>query len=292
MSRTHRIPPPPLKKMRDSAIEAAHSAGAVLARYFGQSDRKLKIKEKPGAGLVTNADVEAERAALKVLKRDFRDFKFLTEESAPDIAASQGVARWVLDPLDGTTNFVHGFPMFCVSIGAEWHGQVVVGVIYHPILRDTYVAVRGQGAYLLQQASPGRDASVRKLKLQCSRTSKLEDALLTTGFTYGKSEWLKMEMHAFQRLSGIARAVRRPGSAALDLAYTARGVFDGFWERRLSPWDVAAGSLLVEEAGGRVTSFGGQPFNIEHKEILAAGPRIHRLLSQVIAPEFCTLEGR
>jgi myo-inositol-1(or 4)-monophosphatase len=291
MTTRSRVPAPPLKKMRDSAIEAAHSAGEILAKYFGQSERKLRIREKPGAGLVTNADVEAERAALKVLKRDFRDFKYLTEESAPDVSASQGPARWVLDPLDGTTNFVHRFPMFCVSIGAEWHGQVVVGVIYHPILRDTYVAVRGQGAYLLQQPA-GRQSSVRKLKLQCSRTARLEDALLSTGFTYGKSDWLKMEMQAFQRLSSIARAVRRPGSAALDLAYTARGVFDGFWERRLSPWDVAAGSLLIEEAGGVVTDFGGNAFHVEYKEILAGGAKIHRLLRQVIAPEFCVLEGR
>jgi myo-inositol-1(or 4)-monophosphatase len=283
---------PPLKKMRDSAIEAAHAAGAVLAKYFGQSERRLRIREKPGAGLVTNADVEAEAIALKVLKRGFPGFKYLTEESAPDVAASVGPARWVLDPLDGTTNFVHRFPMFCVSIGAEWHGEVVVGVIYHPILRDTYVAVRGQGAYLLQQPGGGRASRVRRLKLECSRTARLEDALLTTGFTYGKSDWLKMEMHAFQRLSGIARAVRRPGSAALDLAYTARGVFDGFWERRLSPWDVAAGSLLVQEAGGTVTDFGGNRFHIEHREILAAGPKLHPLLRQVIAPEFCALDGR
>lgn len=280
-----REPAPPLLKLRATALEAAHAAGAVLTKHF---TRKLQIKVKKGAGLVTNADVEAERVAMRILRRDFPDFKILTEESAPDSKASQGPARWVMDPLDGTTNFVHRFPMFCVSIAAEWRGEIVVGVIYHPILRDTYVAVKGKGAFLFQ----GAPSSAPGKRLHVSKTSRLEDSLLTTGFTYGKSDWLKMEMHAFQRLSSIARAVRRPGSACLDLAYTARGVFDGFWERRLSPWDVAAGMLLVREAGGIVTNFGGGDFHIEQREILAAGPKVHPLLRQVIAPEFCLLEGR
>lgn len=272
---------PSLERMRNSALEAAHAAGEVLVKHY---TKKLKIREKPGAGLVTNADVEAERVALRVLKSSFPEFKYLTEESEPDIAASQGPARWILDPLDGTTNFVHRYPMFCVSIGAEWEGQVVVGVIYHPILRETYVAARGQGAYLLQ--------GKQKSPLKVSQTARIEEALLTTGFTYGKTDWLKKEMSAFERLSGLARAVRRPGSAALDLAYTARGVFDGFWERRLSPWDVAAGSILVTEAGGTVTDFSGNPFNVEQREILAAASKLHPLLSQTLAPEFCSLEDR
>lgn len=278
---------PPLARLRAVALEAAQAAGAVLLKHHG---RKLKVREKPGAGLVTNADVEAERAALKVLRRDreFHDFKVLTEESAPDIVASQGPARWIMDPLDGTTNFVHRFPMFCVSIAAEWHGQVVVGVIYHPILDETYVAVRGKGAFLYH-GKPGAGSGRR---LHASRTTRIQDSLLTTGFTYGREDWLKMEMHAFQTLSGMARAVRRPGSACLDLAYTSRGVFDGFWERRLSPWDVAAGSILVKEAGGLVTNFAGEPFHVEMKEILAAGPKVHALLKQIITPEFCPLEER
>jgi myo-inositol-1(or 4)-monophosphatase len=280
-------PKPPLSLLRATALEAAYAAGAVLTKHYG---RKLKIREKKGAGLVTNADVEAERAAMRVLRRDRRlsDFKILTEESAPDSIASQGPARWIMDPLDGTTNFVHRFPMFCVSIAAEWHGRVVVGVIYHPILQETYVAARGQGAFLLS----GRGGKGPRKRLRVSGTTRLEDSLLTTGFTYGRDDWLKMEMHAFERLSGVARAVRRPGSACMDLAYTSRGVFDGFWERRLSPWDVAAGSILVQEAGGIVTDFGGNPFHVEMKEILAAGAKVHPLLRQVIAPEFCPLEGR
>ena len=168
-----------------------------------------------------------------------------------------------MDPLDGTTNYVHKFPMFCVSIAAEWKNQVVVGVIYHPILKDTYVAVRGKGAYLNGK------------RIKVSQTKRLTDSLLTTGFTYRKDTWLHREMRAFEGLSKIARAVRRPGSAALDLAYTARGVFDGFWERNLSSWDVAAGSLIVLEAGGSVTNFRGQTFDPEQRDIVASNQHLH-----------------
>jgi myo-inositol-1(or 4)-monophosphatase len=272
-----KVPPsekePSLSKLKATAVEAAHAAGKVLVKHFG---RTLKISEKKGAGLVTNADLEAERAILRVLRRDFPDFSVLTEESPPLDRPSQG--RWIVDPLDGTTNFVHRFPMFCVSIAAEWRGQVVVGVIYHPILRDTYIAVRGKGA------------TMNGKRMRVSETSKIENSLLTTGFTYGTSDWLKREMSAFERLSGVARALRRPGSAALDLAYTARGVFDGFWERRLSPWDVAAGAILVQEAGGIVTDFHGEPFQVDQKEILATNTRLHPLLRQAVAPEFCPLK--
>jgi myo-inositol-1(or 4)-monophosphatase len=270
---------PSLTQLRDLAIDAAHAGGRVLVKHFGG---KLKISEKKGAGLVTNADLEAEDAVVRKLKRGAPDFGFLTEEAPP--VEKPGPGRWIIDPLDGTTNFVHRFPMFCVSIAAEWEGEIVVGVIYHPILRDTYVAVRGKGAFLLSASS-----SRERQRLRVSKTARLEDSLLTTGFTYRRDDWLKMEMQAFKRLSGLARAVRRPGSAALDLAYTARGVFDGFWERSLSPWDVAAGALLVQEAGGRVSDFKNQPFDLNQKEILASNSRLHPLLCQVIAPEYCLL---
>ncbi len=266
---------PSLTSLRNTAIEAAHAAGAELAKRF---QKKLKISEKKNAGLVTDADIAAETAALKVLKRKFSHFGFLTEESSPDPELSRAEGRWICDPLDGTTNFVHGFPMFCVSIAAEWQGEVVVGVIYHPILKETYVAVRGKGAFMNGK------------RIHVSKTSRLEDSLLTTGFTYHKKDWLKMEIQAFERLSGLVRAGRRPGSAALDLAYTARGVFDGFWERGLSDWDVAAGSILIEEAGGKVTDFNGKRFRLGGKEILTSNSKIHTPLRQIIAPAFCLLD--
>jgi len=255
-----------------AAVEAAHASGAILMRHFG---RKLKISEKNGAGLVTNVDIASEKAALKILRKAQPQFSILTEESPPEEGEMNG--RWILDPLDGTTNYVHGFPMFCVSIAAEWEGEIVAGVIYHPVLKDTYTAIRGGGARL-----NGR-------KLRVSGTRKLDNSLLSTGFTYRKDTWLHMEMESFERISQIARAVRRPGSAALDLAYTARGVFDGFWERRLSPWDIAAGALLIEEAGGKVTDFRGRPYQPEHREIIAANTPLHGELFHAVTREYCPI---
>jgi myo-inositol-1(or 4)-monophosphatase len=250
-----------LNRIRAQAIRAAHAAGGVLLKYYGKT---LKISEKKDAGLVTQADLEAQDKCVAILRREFPDFGFLTEEAPPEIGRSAG--RWIIDPLDGTNNFIHGFPMFCVSIAAEWEGKLVAGVIYHPILKDTYVAVRGRGA------------TVNGKRLQVSTTQRIQDSLLTTGFTDKKDRFLAAEMKIFEQVSSLARAVRRPGSAALDLAYTARGVFDAFWERRLSAWDIAAGVLLVEEAGGKVTDFIGNPLDLEAGQLLASNGVLHPLL--------------
>lgn len=247
--------------------QSAHAAGAVLLKYFR---KPLKIREKKDAGLVTQVDIKAEYTAIKILKKAYPHFGFLSEETSPESQCDQE-GRWILDPLDGTTNYVHGFPMFCVSIAAEWHGKIKAGVIYHPILNETFIAIRGQGAFLNGK------------KIGVSKTRTLYDSLLTTGFTYRKNKWLHAEMLAFERLSRSVRAVRRPGSAALDLAYTARGIFDGFWERRLSPWDIAAGALLVEEAGGMVSDFQGGPLKITSQEILATNSFLHRPILKVIS---------
>lgn len=264
--------PSPLKhfrKLERAAIGAALGAGEVLMRYFG---RKLVLTEKTGAGLVTDADVAAENRVLKSLRRAHPEMGFLTEESALTGSGklSGEAGRFIVDPLDGTTNFIHRFPMFCVSIGVELEGELIAGVIYHPVLKDLYTAVRGQGA------------KINGRKLRVSQTTQLSNSLLTTGFTYRKDQLLHREMEAFEQLSGIARAVRRPGSAALDLAYTARGVFDGFWEQRLAAWDVAAGAVLVQEAGGQVTDFAGGKFQVGGGQILASNGKIHDALSQTL----------
>jgi myo-inositol-1(or 4)-monophosphatase len=258
--------PPPLSLISDCAIKAALAAGKILVKHFGKT---LHIEEKKGAGLVTNADLESQEKIVALLRKPFPDFGFLTEEAQPEASKSPG--RWIIDPLDGTTNYVHGYPMFCISIAAEWQKQTVVGVIYHPILKEMYVAIRGKGSTLNGN------------RIRVSRTKQIKDSLLSTGFTYRKDDFLHAEMEAFKKLSDVARAVRRPGSAALDLAYTARGVFDGFWERGLSPWDVAAGALLVEEAGGKVTNFKGEPFHIQSEELIACNPILHTPLLQEVA---------
>lgn len=256
-----------------AASKAADASARVLMHHFRKS---LQVREKGSAGLVTQVDVNSEKEAMKVLRRATPEFGFLTEESGVHEGRSSR-GRWILDPLDGTTNYIHGFPMFCVSIAAEWDGEIVAGVIYHPVLKDRYTAVRGKGAHLNGK------------KLRVSKTKKLEDSLLSTGFTYRKNEWLHREMEAFERLSGIARAVRRPGSAAMDLAFTAAGVFDAFWERRLSPWDIAAGMLLVEEAGGKMTNFAGTRLKVEEREVLASNGLLHDDLLATIEPKSCAI---
>ena len=270
--------PPSPQALQSAMLEAAGACSKILMRHFG---RILEVSEKKDAGLVTKVDLASEKAAMKVLRKARPDFDFLTEETNPEekkSQAGQGArGRWIIDPLDGTTNYIHGFPMFCISLAAEWEGRIVTGVIHAPALGDTYTAIAGKGA------------RVNGKRLRVSRTRKLRDSLLTTGFTYRKHTFLHREMEAFERLSGIARAIRRPGSAALDLAYVARGVFDGFWERRLSPWDVAAGMLLVNEAGGKVTDFQGLPFDVRSPEILASNSLLHDELRQSVAPECCPI---
>ncbi len=271
---------PDPKKLIAGMIRAGETCGAILRKYYeSRSKRGLKISEKLGAGLVTNADLESERACVKALRKLRPDFGFLTEEGTTLVVGKtrSGVelekprGRWIIDPLDGTTNFVHGFPMFCVSIAAEWDGKIIAGVIEHPILRETYSATIGGGAKLNGRA------------LRVSKTDRVEDSLLSTGFTYRKTDLLHTEMIAFEELSNVARAIRRPGSAALDLAYTARGVFDGFWERRLSPWDIAAGILIVREAGGKVTDFDGKSDVLDSPSILASNSALHEALLKRVA---------
>ncbi len=252
------LPKKELIRIEKSIVQAAHEGGKVLLRYFGT---RLKIHTKPDAGLVSKADIESEKTILRILKKTRPDFVALTEEFSPNAGRSQG--RWIIDPLDGTTNYLRGFPVFCVSIAAEWEGEIVAGVIYHPILKETFSAHRGGGAFLNGK------------RIHVSGVKRLADSVLTTGFTYKKSKWLKIEVDAFERLSSQVIGIRRPGSAALDLAYTARGTFDGFWEHQLSPWDVAAGLLLVEEAGGKVTDFRNGKLDIHCGEILATNGGVH-----------------
>lgn len=256
------------RKLLSACLSASASAGAVLKARFR---KKLNIMAKPGAGLVTDADLLAQKRAIQKLWPFRHEWNLIAEEEATQAWPAFDAAKpgtFFLDPLDGTTNFVHGFPMFCVSLGCSWKGDLLFGIVRNPVLDELYIAQRGNGATLNGKS------------IHVSKTPVLKDALLTTGFGY--STELRDAVLAFERASLQARAIRRPGSAALDLAYTACGVFDGYWERDLKPWDIMAGILLVEEAGGTVTDLTGAKIRPTTPDVLATnGPLQQELLSLV-----------
>jgi myo-inositol-1(or 4)-monophosphatase len=237
------------------AAETAIAAGRLLR----DRSAALEISEKSGRGdLVTAADRESERFIVGRLRAAFPDATILGEEGG--VRAGDARERWIVDPLDGTTNYAHGYPLYCVSIAYERDGEVVAGAVYAPVFDEVYAAERGGGA-----TCNGRSIAV-------SRCGALREALVCTGFVPSKYE---RNMAHFARLSGLAQAVRRDGSAALDLCFVARGVFDAFWELDLGAWDVAAGALIVREAGGAVSACDGSPFGVEDGSILASNAAVH-----------------
>lgn len=250
-----------LEKITKIATKTALEAGDILMKFYR---KKIAVSEKVAAGLVTKADLTSEAHIKKVFKKHFPSFSFLGEESGESFRADDQTPVWHVDPLDGTTNFVHGFPMFCVSIGLSLGNTPILGVIHIPTIKETFYGSKGNGAFL------------NKKRIRVSKRANLSECLLTTGFAYiHQEEKLKPEIERFKKISLAARAVRRPGAAAIDLAYVAAGVFDGFWEKNLSSWDVCAGSLLVREAGGLVTDFAGTEFKLPLKEIVACNSLIH-----------------
>jgi len=240
-------------------------AGQVLLDYF---NKPHQIEVKPGAGIVTEADKAAESYLLKQILRKFPKSSIITEEAGEHPGSRDLV--WIIDPLDGTSNYAHGFPWFCVSIGLYQGDKALAGGIYQPVMKEFFFAERGRGCFLNGK------------RIQVSQCSRFEDSLLGTGFYYSKKKQLAQEMKIFHRLNERVLAVRRPGSAALDLACVASGRFDGFWERGLSSWDVAAGILLVEEAGGKVTDYSGDKTGLFGAEIVASNRKIHRDLVKAI----------
>jgi myo-inositol-1(or 4)-monophosphatase len=244
---------------RDVAVLAARRAGALLRAHLGRPGR-LQHKESP-TDIVTEMDRRAERLIVDILRASHPDHSILSEE-AGDL---EGLAshRWVIDPLDGTTNYAHGLPVYAVSIALEVEGRAVLGVVYDPSRGECFVAERGEGATL-----DGR-------MLQVSTTPALGESLLATGFAYTIRDRRDTNLPEHGALSLRAQAVRELGSAALSLAGVAAGRLDGFWELRLGPWDVAAGALLVEEAGGRVTALDGGPLDQAAPAPVASNGRIH-----------------
>ena len=214
-------------------------------------------------------DHRAEAAVIEILETAFPDHGILTEESKG--REGSGSYRWILDPLDGTTNYAHGYPFFCVSLALEKDGQIIWGIIYDPLREELFAAEAGRGA------------TVNGKALQVSATRHIQQSFLCTGFPYDMRESLEDNLRYFSRFAKTVQAIRRDGSAALDLCYVAMGRFDGFWEMKLNPWDVAAGSLIVTEAGGRVTDFSGNHFSIHGQEILASNKLIHDEMLRVLS---------
>ena len=252
------------------AIQTARDAGSLLAERFGRS---LRVTNKSELDLVTDSDLASERLIIDRIKTYHPRHAILAEESGaspPVSSEAQNEWRWIIDPLDGTTNYAHGYPCFCVSIGLEHEGRMEIGVIYDPMRDELFTAERGQGAAL-----NGRRITV-------SPTGNLAGALLCTGFPYDVRERSEFARH-FANFIMNAQGVRRDGAAALDLAYVACGRFDGFWEEGLKPWDVAAGALMIEEAGGQVSNYAGGPLSIYDPPILASNGLLHEQMMHVLS---------
>jgi myo-inositol-1(or 4)-monophosphatase len=249
--------------MLEFAIELAREAGDILMRAYGTVER-AGVGYKGWRNLVTETDLAVEDHLARRIAGRFPEHGILGEERVARAPSGDGPAyRWVIDPLDGTTNFVHAHPMFCVSIGLERDGEGTAGVIFAPYLEELFAAERGRGATLNGSAC------------HVSEEEDLSHALLASGFAYRQDESANTNLENWSRLSLVARGLRRCGAAALDLAYVACGRYDGFWELYLSPWDVAAGALLVREAGGRVTDLSGRDVWPDGREILATNGRLH-----------------
>jgi len=255
-----------MRNYLEVAVEAAKLGGDVLRQYYQQ---KKGIEYKGEIDIVTDADKRSEKLIVDLLSARFPKHSILAEEGTDMSQPSE--FRWVIDPLDGTTNFAHDYPLFCVSVALEKNGEVIVGAVYHPIFDELFVTEKHGGAYL-----NGRKISV-------SKVDRLRNALLSTGFPYDVLADPAEALRHFESFIHTAQAVRRDGSAALDLCYLAMGRFDGFWELRLKPWDTAAGILMVTEAGGQVTDFGSGAYSIYQDQILASNGLLHDQMQTVVA---------
>ena len=250
----------------EAAVEAARTAGE-LQRSRLRSD--IDIRFKGETDLVTEVDRACEEQIVSLLRSRFPDHDILAEEN--DYGELRGSHRWIIDPLDGTTNYAHGFPWFAVSIALEIEGEVRVGVVYQPVLDELFTAVKGEGARLNGE------------RLAVSRRQPLRQCLLATGFPYDGTCDNENNLDHFCRFQLAVRGIRRAGAAALDLAYVAAGRLDGYWECKLKPWDMAAGELLVREAGGRVTNHLGEPHSVYDHRIVASNGLIHDAMLEMLA---------
>jgi myo-inositol-1(or 4)-monophosphatase len=245
--------------MLNIAVRAARRAGSIINR--AALDGSLDVRTKQARDYVTQVDRAAEEAVIDVVRKAYPDHAFLAEESGTT-GGDAAEFRWIIDPLDGTTNFIHGFPQYCVSIAVEQRGALAHAVIYDPVGNELFTASKGRGAFLNDR------------RIRVSKCARLQDALVGTGFPFKELTRLELYLRQLRRLMESASGVRRAGAAALDLAYVACGRLDAFWELGLSPWDMAAGALLIQEAGGLVGDLQGEAHFLESGDICTAAPKL------------------
>jgi myo-inositol-1(or 4)-monophosphatase len=258
--------------MLNTAVKAARRASTVINRATFDLDR-IKVTEKGHNDFVTEIDKAAELAIIDVLKNAYPDHAVLAEESGASTNLHDETENvWIIDPIDGTTNFIHGFPQYCVSIALQQRGQITQAVVYDPTRNDLFTATKGAGAYLNEK------------RIRVSRRDKMADALIGTGFPCRDRDALDEYMKMFRVMTEKCAGLRRPGAAALDLAYVAAGRLDGFFEKGLQPWDMAAGSLLITEAGGIVGNFSGEADYLYKRNVLAGTPKIFAQMVHLLSP--------
>ena len=253
------------EELKRIALKAVKEGGAILMEYLGKVQ---SIDYKGEINLVTEVDRRSEEVVMGIIKDSYPDHRMLAEETGDSGESSS--FKWIIDPLDGTTNYAHGYTCFRISLAIEHEGEVIYAAVYDPVREELFTAEKGKGAYLNGKA------------IKVSSTQQLNQSLLCTGFPYDVRNDMNSNILHFRNFLLKTQAVRRDGSAALDLCYTATGRFDGFWEQKLFPWDVAAGSLLVTEAGGNLSNFKGENFSIYDKEIVASNGIIHNQMIEVL----------
>jgi myo-inositol-1(or 4)-monophosphatase len=257
--------------MLNIAVKAARNAGAIINRASLDVDL-LKVTAKSANDFVTEVDHAAEAAIIETILTAYPGHGILGEETGRQHGARHSDYLWIIDPLDGTTNFIHGFPIYCVSIALALRGKVEQAVVYDPTRNDLFIASKGRGAFLNDK------------RLRVSKRTRLGDALIGTGFPFRKGDNLQRYMKMFEAVAPHCAGLRRPGSAALDLCYVAAGWYDGFFETGLNPWDVAAGSLMITEAGGLIGNFTGEADFLHQREVVAGTPKVYGQLVQLLSP--------
>jgi myo-inositol-1(or 4)-monophosphatase len=257
--------------MLNIAVKAARAAGAIINRASLDLD-VLKINTKSPNDFVTEVDQAAEEAIIDTILTAYPGHGILAEESGRERGAKHSDFVWIIDPLDGTTNFIHGFPYYCVSIALAFRGKVEQAVVYDPTRNDLFIASKGRGAYLNDK------------RLRVSKRTRLADSIIGTGFPFRKGDNFQRYLKMMEDVMPLCAGLRRPGAAALDLCYVAAGMYDGFFETGLNPWDIAAGALMITEAGGLVGNFTGESDFMHQREILAGSPKIYGHLVKLLTP--------